>query len=99
MSNSINQKSFAIFRRVAFLEGCSYVLFGLTMPLKYVWQIREPNFYVGLAHGLLFVAYGILLLMVWIEHSWKFKRAFLAFFVSLIPFGTFIAEKKDWFKE
>lgn len=43
------------FRYTAILEGISYLLFGLTMPLKYMYDILEPNFYVGMAHGLLFI--------------------------------------------
>ncbi|MFN3316530.1 MAG: DUF3817 domain-containing protein, partial [Raineya sp.] len=47
---------FDVFRKVAFAEGISYLLFALTMPLKYIFKIPEPNYVVGLAHGLLFVA-------------------------------------------
>jgi len=90
---------FSLFRKIAFAEGCSYLLFGLTMPLKYLLKIPQPNFVVGLAHGILFVAYCLWLLQVWIEYKWTFKRAVLGFVVSLVPFGTFVAEKKDWFKD
>lgn len=88
---------FSLFRKIAFIEGCSYLLFGLTMPIKYLLKIPQPNYIVGMAHGILFIAYCLLLLQVWIEYNWKFKRAFLAFLVSLLPFGTFWAEKRDWF--
>jgi len=40
-------------RIIAIAEGISYLLFAITMPLKYVLEITAPNFYVGAAHGLL----------------------------------------------
>ena len=42
---------------LAILEGISYISFGLTMPLKYMMEIKGPNYIVGMAHGLLFMAY------------------------------------------
>lgn len=89
---------FDIFRKVAFAEGVSYLLLAVTMPLKYAFKIPEPNYVIGLAHGLLFVAYCLLLLNVWIRYEWKFKKTFFAFLVSLIPFGTFWAEKNLYHK-
>lgn len=82
------------FRVVAFLEGCSFLLFGLTMPLKYLFLIPKPNYIVGMVHGGLFITYVILLILVAIEHAWPFKKIALAFVASLIPFGTFYADKK-----
>jgi integral membrane protein len=90
--------TFEIFRKIAFAEGVSYLLFALTMPLKYIFKIPEPNLVVGLAHGILFVAYCLLLLRVWIQYEWKFSKALLAFMVSLVPFGTFWAEKHLYHK-
>jgi len=53
-----------------------------------------PNYVVGLAHGLLFIMYVILLLNVWVKYKWSFMRITLAFVASLVPFGTFVADKK-----
>ncbi len=82
------------FRLVAFLEGLSYVLLGLTMVLKYKYAMPEPNRVVGMAHGVLFIAYIFLLIQVSINHKWGFGKVVLAFLASLVPFGTFYAEKK-----
>ena len=40
------------------------MLFGVTMPLKYVFDMPLPNYIVGMAHGFLFVAYvfGVLVI-------------------------------------
>ncbi len=82
------------FRLVAFLEGCSFLLLGLTMILKYRYEMPEPNYVVGMAHGILFMLYVVLLFQVTRLHKWSTIRFLLAFLASLIPFGTFVAEVK-----
>ncbi|WP_207425634.1 DUF3817 domain-containing protein [Pedobacter sp. SYSU D00535] len=82
------------FRIVAVLEGVSYLLLGLTMILKYKFAMPGPNYVVGMAHGVLFILYVLLLLQVTLQYKWSFYKASLAFLVSLVPFGTFWAEKK-----
>lgn len=79
-------------RLLALLEGISYLLFAITMPLKYKLDIREPNFYVGLIHGWLFILYGIFCLQNIYIHKWGVKTSFIALIASLIPFGTFYAD-------
>jgi integral membrane protein len=82
-------------RVVGFLEGISFlVLLGIAMPLKYLAGQPEAVRIVGMAHGVLFVAYVLLVLQVSIERSWSWKKALLALAVSVVPFGTFWAEKK-----
>ena len=80
-------------RIVAFLEGCSYLLLGFTMVLKYKFGMPQPNYVVGLAHGILFVLYVVLVLQVSFIHRWNLLKMFWAFVASLIPFGTFYADK------
>lgn len=64
------------------------------MPLKYMMGIPKPNYFVGMAHGVLFISYVLLLALVTIQYKWSLKKAALAFIASLIPFGTFYADKK-----
>jgi integral membrane protein len=81
-------------RLMAFVEGTSFLLIiFVTMPLKYIAHIHQPNMVVGLAHGILFVLYCLLLLQVVIEMSWNWRQALLGFVASVIPFGTFYADK------
>lgn len=82
------------FRLIAFLEGCSYLLLGVTMIFKYRYDMPEPNYVVGMVHGLLFIAYVLLLLSIWIRYKWSFIKVALAFLASLLPFGTFVADVK-----
>ena len=80
-------------RIVAFIEGCSYLLLGFTMILKYKYAMPQPNYIVGLAHGILFVLYVVLLLQVSYSNRWNLVKIFGAFLASLVPFGTFYADK------
>ena len=80
-------------RIIAFIEGCSYLLLGFTMILKYKFSMPQPNYVVGLAHGILFVLYIVLLLQVSFLQKWSIIKMFWAFIASLIPLGTFYADK------
>lgn len=82
------------FRVVAFLEGCSFLLIGLTMVLKYKYAMPGPNYVVGMIHGLLFILYVGLLLHVAYLYKWSFLKVVLSFLASLVPFGTFYADRK-----
>lgn len=82
------------FRIIAFMEGCSFLCFAITMPLKYWMGMPKPNYIVGMIHGVLFMLYVLLLLNVAYVHKWSFLKVFLAFIASLVPFGTFYADKK-----
>jgi integral membrane protein len=86
-------------RIVAFLEGVSFlVLLGIAMPLKYLAGIPQAVRVVGMAHGVLFVLFVILLIQAAAERGWSFKKTALGFLSSLIPFGTFYADAK-WFRD
>lgn len=82
------------FRYVAIAEGISYLLFAVTMPLKYVYEIMEPNFYVGMAHGVLFLLYCFLGMACALKCKWTFGFSILVFLASLVPFATFYLEAK-----
>lgn len=84
-----------LFRLTAILEGISYLLlFGIGMPLKYMAGIREPNMYIGYAHGFLFIAYVVLAVLFCFEHKGGVKKFIILFIASLLPFGTFYMDKK-----
>ncbi len=82
-------KQLQLFRKVAFIEGLSFIiLVFVAMPLKYIWDTPEAVSVVGMIHGILFIIYIWILIRVWIDLDWKFSRAALGVFVSLVPFGT-----------
>jgi integral membrane protein len=86
-------------RLLAWIEGFTYLAFGLTMPLKYFYGMKEPNYYVGMAHGVFFIAYIIWVLLVGIKYKYPFSKIALFCFASLIPFGTFWIDEKYLLKE
>jgi len=81
-------------RVVAWIEGVTYLLLGITMPLKYYFSMPEPNYIVGMLHGVFFILYIGLVLQVAYLDKWARGNIFWALLASLIPFGTFIAEYK-----
>jgi len=97
---AMNFKSnLGVLRILAILEGISYITFGITMPLKYVYNITEPNYFVGMAHGLLFILYILWVLIVAKQKKWGILTIAWSFFASIIPFGTFVADNKIFSKE
>jgi integral membrane protein len=82
-------------RIIGFAEGLSFlILLGIAMPLKYFFGLPETVRVVGMAHGLLFVLYVLLVIQVKIEYNWSFRKMVLALLASVVPFGTFWADAK-----
>lgn len=82
-------------RLVGFLEGVSFLLLvGIAMPLKYMADQPVYVRVVGMAHGILFLAYVMAIVQAHLEYGWPLRRSFLLFLASLLPFGPFIADKK-----
>lgn len=76
------------------LEGISFLLLlGVAMPLKYLAGFPEAVEVAGMAHGILFVLYVILLVQCMVELKWSFGKAVLAFGASLIPLGPFFLDR------
>lgn len=83
------------FRLLALVEGVSLLLIlFVTMPLKYAFQIPAPNKVMGMIHGILFMLYLVVVIYMTIKYSWKMRKMILALVASIIPFGTFWADKK-----
>lgn len=87
-----------LLRIIALLEGVSYLLLlGVCMPLKYIFNLPQYTYPVGLAHGVLFVSYCMLVIIYAKKMQWTLKQVAFLEFLSLLPFGTFYAEKR-WFR-
>lgn len=83
------------FKVVALLEGTSLLLLLLfAMPMKYIFQIPIFVQMIGMAHGVLFIAYIIMAVMLKIECNWTFKKFGIISVASVVPFGTFYVGKK-----
>lgn len=83
------------FRIVALLEGVSYILLlFIATPIKYLGNDPMYVKLLGMPHGVLFLVYIVLAIMVSRERRWNIQTLLIVLVASLIPFGTFYIEKK-----
>ena len=83
------------FKVVAILEGVSFlVLLGIAMPLKYILGLPAATQIVGMAHGILFIVYVLMVILIRKQLNWNFKITALALTASVLPFGPFVVDRK-----
>ena len=83
------------FRSVAIAEGISFLLLlFIAMPLKYLADMPLAVKYTGWAHGVLFIAYWIAALPLFTKLKWDAERIVGLGLASVLPFGTFVLERK-----
>lgn len=89
------QNQVKIFKWISIFEGISFlVLLLIAMPLKYIWDAPEMVQTVGMAHGLLFVAYILGALFLFKPLGWNLKTLMIICVSSVLPLGPFYVEKK-----
>ncbi|MBK9176903.1 MAG: DUF3817 domain-containing protein [Flavobacteriales bacterium] len=83
------------FRTVAIAEGISFLLLlFIAMPLKYFMDMPMAVKVVGWAHGLLFVLYWVAAIPLFTQLKWDAERIIGLGLASILPFGTFVMERK-----
>ncbi|WP_339886787.1 DUF3817 domain-containing protein [uncultured Flavobacterium sp.] len=85
------------FKIVAILEGFSYLFLFANMLITKNINIdlyKTILFPLGMAHGVLFITYLILALVVKVKVKWSVNTFLIVCVASLIPFATFYIEKK-----
>lgn len=83
-----------IFRIVALLEGVSYILLlFVATPIKYLGNDPQYVKLLGMPHGLLFMAYITLAIILKNDFQWNTKQFLIVLVASIIPFGTFYIDK------
>jgi integral membrane protein len=84
-----------LFRIIGLLEGISYLLLlFVAVPLKYAADNEILVKIIGMPHGVLFIAYLVMGYLLGNERSWPLKIYLNLFLASILPFGTFIFDKK-----
>lgn len=84
-----------VFRVVSLVEGLSFlVLLCIAMPLKYQFGMPEAVSVVGMTHGMLFMAYVALALMVGPRQGWSDKFQVLVIVVGMLPLGCFWLDRR-----
>ena len=82
-------------RIIGFLEGLSFILLmGIGMPLKYYGGYEHATQDIGMAHGVLIIAYIISVFPARKDLKWSNSTTLLVLLASIVPFGTFIADHK-----
>ena len=83
------------FRLITLFEGLSYILLlFIAVPVKY-WDGDESYVKIlGMPHGVLFMLYLVLVLLLKDDFQWNRRDILIVFLASVIPFGTFYVDKK-----
>ena len=83
------------FRIVSFLEGVSYLLLlFIAVPIKYFQGDVSYVKMLGMPHGILFMSYVVLAIVIQKQMKWNLKNLGIIILASVIPFGTFYVDKK-----
>ena len=84
-----------IFRLLSIIEGTSLIaLFCVAMPAKYYFNYFDIVWDTGMIHGILWMSYFVLSLVVSHLEKWKVTLWIAALFASVIPFACFLLERK-----
>jgi|TARA_B110000259_G_scaffold28863_2_gene30862 integral membrane protein len=83
------------FRLISFLEGVSYLLLlFIAVPIKYFQGNELYVKILGMPHGILFIGYILLLILIQKKMKWNLKTTLVISLASIIPFGTFYVDIK-----
>jgi integral membrane protein len=86
-----------LFKYTAILEGISFLaLFANMLLIKPSNLTLYKTFLypIGMTHGVLFISYVILAVLIKKSQNWDFKTLFFVLSASLLPLATFFVEKK-----
>ncbi|MDR5590177.1 DUF3817 domain-containing protein [Christiangramia sp. SM2212] len=84
-----------LFKWISILEGTSFLLLlFIAMPLKYLYNMPQMVQQVGMAHGILFIAYVLGGVILWKPMNWTLAQMGIILGCSVLPFGPFFVEKK-----
>jgi len=83
------------FRVVSLFEGVSYLLLlFIATPVKYFGGDESYVKMLGMPHGILFIAYVVIAIMLKYQFEWESKKFWIILAASIIPFGTFYIDRK-----
>jgi integral membrane protein len=85
---------FNSFKITALLEGVSYILLlFVAVPVKYLANDPQYVKLLGMPHGILFLAYIVLAIMLASDLKWNRNTILIVLAASIIPFGTFYVDR------
>ena len=78
-----------LYRLVARAEAVTWGLLLTGMFLKYVTETTELGVQVfGMVHGVVFIAYCLTTVLLWIDQRWSVSRVALGLLAAVPPFAT-----------
>ena len=84
-----------LFTWLARAEVVTWSLLLLGMALKYVTRTTELGVSVfGLVHGVVFLAYVLVTLVLWVDQRWPVREVVLVLACGIPPFATLFAERR-----
>src|SRR5690606_13386684 len=92
MSPEKLKKYFKIFCIAEFIS--CFLLFCVAMPLKYGYDILTPMFPIGMFHGIAFMGYIVLAVLVRKIYKWDDEEFVFIIMFAFIPFATWLVHKK-----
>jgi integral membrane protein len=84
-----------LYRRIAVAEVVTWTLLLLGMVLKYVTRTTDLAVTVfGLVHGVVFIAFCLVTLLLWVNQRWTLREAVLGLLSAVPPFLTVWWERR-----
>ncbi|SCG50218.1 integral membrane protein [Micromonospora halophytica] len=91
---AMREKTTRLFVAAAIAEACSWLALLVGMAVKYGPPANEIGVKIfGPVHGALFVAYGLLVLVMARTHRWSPAVTVVALVCSVPPFATLFFER------
>jgi len=81
-------------RIVAILEAVSFLVLLVATVVKETGGTESGVRLMGPVHGVLFLLYALLVLLVASDEKWRLKRTLLTLLCAVLPFGGFVADAK-----
>ncbi|MGZ4487097.1 MAG: DUF3817 domain-containing protein [Nocardioides sp.] len=83
-----------LFRRVAVAEAVTWALLLVGMVLKYGTHTTDLAVRVfGMCHGVVFIAYCLVTLLVGVDQRWSARRVLLGLAAAVPPFCTVLFDR------
>lgn len=84
----------SFFRTLSFIEGLSLVALLIAMTAKYQFGYVNSIWQVGMTHGVLWLAFFVVSLVVSHQQKWSVVFWMMALFASVIPFAFIFLDGK-----
>jgi integral membrane protein len=85
-----------LYRVLSWITGTLLlILVFVGLPLKYLGDVPQVDAVVGVAHGVFFFpAYVVVVLILGVTRNWSILKILVVAACGVIPFGSFVAERR-----